>query len=122
MRPRVNRLWKEWFYHDRMLMDYTKALEIAKQKGDKKKITKLKKNGVLPYYGRDVSMKSFEYIGYLDSYMGKNKEIYNSNYDLIKYLFSSEYGIIDKYHFIKGFINTELLSNTESSDKKINQV
>lgn len=86
--------------------DYAKAIEIAKLKGDKKKIAKLLKNGEPPYYGRDVSMKSFEYIGYLDSYMGKNKEIHNSKYDFIKYLFSSEYGISDKYHFIIGFINT----------------
>lgn len=87
-------------------MDYAKAIEIAKQNGDNKKLKSLKKIGKPPYYGKDVTLKSMEYLNYLNNYMGNNKKIYNSKFDTLKYIFSSEYGIIDKFNYIWGLVNT----------------
>jgi hypothetical protein len=39
-------------------MDYAKAMEIAKNRGDTALIEKLTANGEPPYYGQDVTWKS----------------------------------------------------------------
>jgi len=88
------------------LMDYDKALEIAKEKGDDDKIKKLKANGRPPYFGKDVTWNSAEYINYLSSYMSNNPKIQNNGYNTFRDIFSPEYGIVDKINFFRGIIST----------------
>ena len=88
------------------LMDYDKALEIAQKKGDDDKIKKLKANGRPPYFGKDVTWNSAEYINYLSSYMSNNPKIQNNGYNTFRDIFSPEYGIIDKINFFRGIIST----------------
>ena len=88
------------------LMDYDKAMEIAKEKGDDDKIKKLKANGRPPYFGKDVTWNSAEYINYLSSYMSNNPKIQNNGYNTFRDIFSPEYGIVDKINFFRGIIST----------------
>jgi pimeloyl-ACP methyl ester carboxylesterase len=87
-------------------IDYDKAIEIAEGKDDTDKIEKLRRNGRPPYYGSDVTWKSAEYLNYLFTYMGRNPEIHNSGLNTFDYIFSSEYGVIDKINFLRGIVST----------------
>ncbi|ROR31437.1 pimeloyl-ACP methyl ester carboxylesterase [Mobilisporobacter senegalensis] len=88
------------------IIDYQKALELAEEKGDMKKAAKLIANGKPPYYGRDVTWKSAEYLQYLSNLMGGNPEIHNNGYNTFRDLLSEEYGIMDKINYLRGIINT----------------
>jgi pimeloyl-ACP methyl ester carboxylesterase len=88
------------------IMDYELALEIARKKGDTEKIKKLTANGPPPYYDKDVTWKSAEYLNYLSSYMTQNPSIKNSGYNTFRDIFSNEYGIIDKINYFRGIVNT----------------
>jgi len=87
-------------------MDYAKALEIARSKGDTALIKRLKANGEPPYYGKDVTWKSALYLNYLSAYMAENPEIHNPGYNTLRDIGSSEYGLLDKINFFRGIINT----------------
>ena len=87
-------------------MDYAKAMEIAKEKGDTALIKKLKANGEPPYYGKDVTWKSAIYLNYLSAYMAKNPKIHNPGYNTLRDIASSEYGLLDKINFFRGIVNT----------------
>lgn len=88
------------------IMDYNLALEIARERGDTSKIAALEANGLPPYYGKDVTWKSAEYLNYLSDIMARNPAIHNSGYNTFRDLFSSEYGILDKINFLRGVVNT----------------
>lgn len=88
------------------LLDYELAMKIAEERNDTKKLTKLKENGPPPYYGKDVTWKSAEYLQYLSAYMMRNTKIHNNGYDTLRDVFSREYGIMDKVNFFRGIINT----------------
>jgi len=87
-------------------LDYAKAMEIAKNKGDTALIEKLLANGEPPYYGKDVTWKSAVYLNYLSNYMTNNPSIQNPGYNTFRDIFSSEYGLLDKINYIRGIINT----------------
>ena len=87
-------------------MDYDKAMEIAKSKGDTAYIKKLMANGRPPYYGKDVTWKSALYLNYLSAYMARNPEIHNPGYNTLRDICSSEYGLLDKINFFRGIVNT----------------
>lgn len=88
------------------LLDYDKAMEIATERGDTKKIDALTTNGKPPYYGSDVTWKSAEYLNYLSSYMAKNPAIQNSGYNTFRDIFSEEYSLMDKINFLRGIVTT----------------
>jgi pimeloyl-ACP methyl ester carboxylesterase len=87
-------------------IDYAKAMEIAKSKGNAALIEQLIKNGMPPYYGKDVTWKSAVYLNYLSAYMAGNPEIHNPGYDTFRDILSPEYGLLDKINYIRGIINT----------------
>ncbi|MEN2777400.1 alpha/beta fold hydrolase [Acetivibrio clariflavus] len=87
-------------------MDYAKAMEIAKSKGDTALVERLIANGEPPYYGDDVTWKSAVYLNYLSAYMANNPKIHNPGYNTFRDLGSSEYGLLDKINFFRGIINT----------------
>ena len=87
-------------------MDYYQAMEIAKEKNDRKTVRKLEENGVPPYYGKDVTWKSAAYLNYLSEYMAGNPEIHNAGYNTFRDIGSSEYGVLDKINYARGIINT----------------
>ena len=80
-------------------IDYAKAIEIAKSKGDIALIERLNANGEPPYYGKDVIWKSAVYLNYLSAYMAANPKIQNPGYNTFRDVGSSEYGLLDKLNF-----------------------
>lgn len=87
-------------------LDYKKAMEIALERNDNAIINKLEKNGIPPYYGKDLTWKSAVYLNYLNAYMTSNPAIHNSGYNTLRDISSSEYGLLDKINFVRGIINT----------------
>lgn len=88
------------------VMDYEKAIEIAREKNDAAMLEKLGAVGLPPYYGKDVTWKSSVYLNYLSAYMTNNPAIRNPGYNTIRDIFSSEYGLLDKINYFRGIINT----------------
>lgn len=86
--------------------DYNKALEIAHEKGDTKKISELKKQGPPQYYGKNMVWKEAAYSMYLSDYMAKNPDIYRAGYNTPLDIGGPEYGLIDKVNWVKGPIYT----------------
>lgn len=87
-------------------LDYQKAMEIARDKNDTSIIKKLEKNGIPPYYGKNVTLKSAAYLNYLSEHMATNPAIHNPGYNTLRDIGSPEYGIIDKINFVRGVIKT----------------
>ncbi len=88
------------------VIDYTKALELSLEKGDTDKMVRLIKIGKPPYYGVDVTWRSAEYLNYLTEEMNQNPEINNPGYETIRDILSPEYGILDKFNYLLGILNT----------------
>jgi len=88
------------------ILDYKKAMEIARDKNDIATLKKLETNGPPPYYGKDVTWKSAVYLNYLSAYMASDPAIHNPGYKTLRDIFSSEYGLLDKINFFRGIINT----------------
>jgi pimeloyl-ACP methyl ester carboxylesterase len=87
-------------------MDYAKAMEIAGVKNDETIIKCMEANGIPPYYGRNVTLKSAVYLNYLSTYMASNPAIHNPGYNTDRDITSSEYGLLDKINYARGVINT----------------
>ena len=87
-------------------LDYAKAMEIAKERGDAALLNKLAANGVPPYYGRDVTWKSAAYLNYLSAYMASEPGIHNPGYHTFRDVGSPEYGLLDKLNFFRGILYT----------------
>jgi pimeloyl-ACP methyl ester carboxylesterase len=88
------------------IMDYNLAMEIAVKRNEQKIIQQLQKNGLPPYYGKDVTWKSAVYLNYLSAEMAHNLKITNAGYNTFRDLGSPEYGLLDKLNFIRGIIDT----------------
>lgn len=88
------------------VIDYYKALEIAKEKGDSKKIEKLEKLGVPPYYDGNIAIKSSAYLSYLSSYMAANPATTGSPFHTGRDMMESEYGLVDSVRYLLGIMNT----------------
>lgn len=87
-------------------LDYNKAIEIAKERGDTSTIEKLEHQGPPPYYGDDVVWKESAYLMYLSSYMAKNPEIHGPGLNTLGDVAAPEYGLYDKVNFFRGVIYT----------------
>ncbi|MBL4937659.1 alpha/beta hydrolase [Clostridium sp. YIM B02515] len=86
--------------------DYELALKMAKEQGDTKLVEKLKKQGLPPYYGKDVVWKVATYNQYLGGYMTKKPEIERPGYNTFSDLAGPEYGLYDKVNFLLGLVTT----------------
>ena len=86
--------------------DYELALKMAKEQRDTKLVEKLKKQGLPPYYGKDVVWKVFSYNQYLHDYMTKNPKIERPGYNTFRDLAGPEYGLYDKVNFLLGLVTT----------------
>lgn len=87
-------------------IDYWKAMEIAKERGDEKKIKALTEQGEAPYYEGNIAWQSVTYLDYLTSYMSTNPEITNGGYHTFRDMFASEYGVLDSVNYMLGVMNT----------------
>ncbi len=85
---------------------YNLAMEIAIEKNDQKQIDALKKIGVPPIYGKNVSMEIGTYLQYLHMEMVRNPEIKYTSWDTFDSLFAPEYSIMDSINFARGLIFT----------------
>lgn len=88
------------------ILDYNKAMEIAKERGDEKKVKQLLNQGEPPYYEGNISLLSAAYLNYLTTYMATNPEITNGGYNTFRDMFASEYGVLDSVNYMLGLINT----------------
>lgn len=86
--------------------DYELSLKMAKEQGDTKLVEKLKKQGLPPYYGKDVVWKVSSYNQYLEDYMTKNPKIERPGYNTFSDLAGPEYGLYDKVNFLLGLVTT----------------
>jgi len=93
-------------FEETEIICYELALQLAEERGNSKKITALLDNGVPPYYGNDVALKSAEYLNYLSNEMAHNANIHNAGYDTFTDLSSPEYGVLDQINFIRGVMVT----------------
>ena len=93
-------------FEETEIVCYELALQLAEKRGDSKKITALLNNGIPPYYGNDVALKSAEYLNYLSNEMAHNTNIHNAGYDTFTDLSSPEYGVLDQINFIRGVMVT----------------
>jgi pimeloyl-ACP methyl ester carboxylesterase len=93
-------------FSDTEVYCYEKALEIANERGDIKKIEELKAQGVPPYYGKDMVWKESAYLMYLSDFMVKNPEITNSGYNTLGDMAAPEYGLYDKINYARGVVTT----------------
>lgn len=93
-------------FEDTEIMDYNKAIEIAKNQEDNKTVKKLIKQGAPLYYKGNIAMQSATYLNYLSSYMAKNPNISNGGYHTFRDMLSSEYGIVDTINYMLGIMNT----------------
>lgn len=87
-------------------IDYARAVELATNKGDDAVVQRLVKNGPPLYYGKDVTWKSGAYLNYLSAHMANNAAITDPNYNTIRNIGASEYGLLDKVNYARGVINT----------------
>lgn len=91
---------------DTEIYDYNFAIKIAEEKGDIQTVNKLKQQGAPPYFGKDVTRKSVNYLMYLGNYMSENPSISNSGYGTFGGLSGPEYGLYDKVNYLRGMANT----------------
>lgn len=87
-------------------IDYELAIEIAKERGDTKKLNELEAQGPPPYYGKDVVWKMSAYLMYLSDYMTQDPNISNGGYHTFRDLAGPEYGLYDKVNFLRGVTYT----------------
>lgn len=86
--------------------DYNLALKLARERGDTALVNKLEKRGTPPYTDGNVALDSMAYLGYIDSEMARNSAIHPFKSRLINSFMEPEFGLIDKYNCIIGFMNT----------------
>ncbi len=91
---------------DTEIIDYELALADAREQGEYKLVRKLEKNGYPPYYGKDITFKSMAYLQYLNAQMAANPEIKNTGNNILRDLLASEYGLLDKVNYVRGFLRT----------------
>lgn len=87
-------------------LDYQKAMDIAKENGDEKRIQALLQQGEAPYYEGNIAMLSAIYLNYLSSAMTANPDITNGGYHTFRDMFASEYGVFDSINYMLGVMNT----------------
>ena len=88
------------------ILDYQKAMEIAKNRGDEKTIQALQQQGEPPYYEGNIALQSATYLNYLSSYMTSDANISNGGYHTFRDMFASEYGVLDSMNYMLGVMNT----------------
>ncbi len=88
------------------ILDYNKAIEIAKSKGDNEFVQKMIDQGEPPYYEGNIALESAGYLNYLSTYMSADPNITNGGYHTFRDMFAQEYGIWDSIHYMLGVMNT----------------
>jgi pimeloyl-ACP methyl ester carboxylesterase len=88
------------------IIDYELAIKLAGEEGNTKLVEKLKKQGIPPYYGDDVTLKGATYLMYLSAYMTKNPDIHRPGYQTLTDMAGPEYGLYDKVNYVLGVLNT----------------
>lgn len=92
-------------FEETEILDYYKAIELAKNNGNDSLVEKLESQGEPPYIDGNIALKSATYLSYLSSNMMSNPEIYGG-YHTFRDMVSSEYGIIDSLSYFLGLMNT----------------
>ena len=90
--------------NDQMCYDF--VLNLAKERGDTKKVEQLTKQGPPPYYGKGVAMKEGSYLTVTFSYMNADPAISDDGFNTFQDLAGSEYGLYDKLNWFRGVLDT----------------
>lgn len=88
------------------LICYNFALDLARERGDTKKVERLTQQGPPPYYGSDVAWKQVAYLTDGFAYMNADPAIANNGFNTFRDLAAPEYGFIDKISWFRGVIDT----------------
>ncbi|HKW22478.1 MAG TPA: alpha/beta hydrolase [Ktedonobacterales bacterium] len=85
------------------IMGYQFALKYAADHGNTNTVNALKRNGPPPYVGDGMAMRYAAYMDVLQEYMGQPSMMLGIA--LMPHL-ASEYGLIDRVNFVRGFLET----------------
>jgi len=88
------------------LLCYDFALDVAKKRGDAKKVSQLEAQGPPPYYGADVALKESAFLMETFNYMNADPNIADDGFNTFQDLASSEYGLYDKLNWFRGALET----------------
>lgn len=85
---------------------YQFALDWAEDRGDDKKVARLREQGPPPYYGKGLAWKQATYLLDTFAYMNQNPAIVDNGMNTFGDLASFEYGLIDKVNWVRGPLDT----------------
>jgi len=88
------------------LRAYDFALSWAEERGDAKKVDRLREQGPPPYYGRGLAWKQATYLLDTFAFMNENPAIADNGMNTFGDLASPEYGLIDKVNWVRGPLDT----------------
>jgi pimeloyl-ACP methyl ester carboxylesterase len=88
------------------LMCYDFAMKWAQERGDRKKVTQLQKQGPPPYYGKGMALKEAVYLMDTFNFMNQNPAIADDGFNTFQDLASSEYSLYDKLNWFHGPFDT----------------
>jgi pimeloyl-ACP methyl ester carboxylesterase len=88
------------------LLCYDFAIDLAKERGNAKKLEQLMKQGPPPYYGRGTAMKESAFLMDTFNYMNTDPRIADDGFNTFQDLASSEYGLYDKLNWFRGALET----------------
>jgi pimeloyl-ACP methyl ester carboxylesterase len=90
--------------NDQICYDF--ALQLARERGDAKKVRRLTRQGPPPYYGPDVAWKQVAYLSDGFAYMNANPAIADNGFSTFRDLAAPEYGLYDKLNWFRGLLDT----------------
>ncbi len=88
------------------LICYEFALNLARERGDEKKVARLETQGPPPYYGDGVAWKQAAYLMDTFNYMNQNPAILDNGFNTFADIASEEYGLLDKVNWVRGPLDT----------------
>lgn len=87
-------------------IDYEKALELARARNDVNTVDKLVKQGPPLYYSGNIALQTTAYLNYLGGEMARNPETTAHPFNTLEEMTASEYGALDTFNYLLGFMNT----------------
>jgi pimeloyl-ACP methyl ester carboxylesterase len=88
------------------LMCYDFAIDLARERGNTKKLEQLTKQGPPPYYGRGTAMKESAFLMDTFNYMNADPRIADDGFNTFQDLAGSEYDLYDKLNWFRGALET----------------
>lgn len=88
------------------LMCYQFAVDLARERGDSKKVQTLEKQGPPPYYGKGTALKESAFLMETFRFMNADPNISDDGFNTFQDLAGPEYGLLDKVNWFRGLLDT----------------